>query len=51
MSFETWFQQSGYDEQHRAMFEIVWNAALHEASEHVIGCEGTDFNLEFDLKA
>lgn len=43
--FDDWFENSGYDEQYRSQFLIVWKAAIKAASDHVYNCEGTDFGL------
>lgn len=31
-TFDQWFDAEGWDEQHRAMFALVWNAALDNAA-------------------
>ena len=35
MTFNEWFDGNGYDEQHRAVFNSVWNAAIEEAAKVV----------------
>lgn len=32
-AFDKWFDENGYDEQHRTMFNIVWNAAIENTKE------------------
>ncbi len=43
--FNEWFDNSGYDEQFRSQFLIVWEAAIKSASDVVYYCAGTDFGL------
>ena len=31
--FDTWFEEEGYAEEYRAMFETVWDAALEIGEE------------------
>lgn len=31
IDFDTWFKKHGYDEEHRQMFSVVWNAAIEAA--------------------
>ena len=35
MNFEEWFKSGGYDEQHKEIFNIVWNSAIEEAAKVV----------------
>ena len=37
MTFNEWFDSNGYDEQHRAIFNNVWRAAIEEAAKVVEG--------------
>ncbi len=49
--FDEWVKESGYDGHYVVIMEDAWNAALEAASKHVIDHEGTDFNLQIDLRA
>ncbi len=51
LSFEQWFDGHGWDEKHRDLLKMTWNAALESAAHHVITCEGTDFSLLASLQA
>ena len=33
MTFDEWFDREGYDEQHRFVFGLAWNAGLAAAGE------------------
>ena len=33
MTFDKWFAREGYDEQHRFVFGLAWNAGIDSASE------------------
>ena len=33
MTFDKWFAREGYDEQHRFVFGLAWNAGMDSASE------------------
>jgi len=49
--FDEWFNESGYDEQHRQILGIAWDASLKEADKYVEYCEGTSFGIKEELKA
>ena len=49
--FDEWFIEAGYDDQHKHILSIAWDAALSQAARYVGQCEGTDFGLEHDLKS
>lgn len=37
MTFDNWFDANGYSEEHRAMFAVVWSAALSSARDQLDG--------------
>ena len=46
MTFDDWFDHEGYDEQHRLVFGLAWNAGMDtERDSHRIVTDGPFFNM------